>query len=173
LAWTGTCDLCIWLKVKKKSRIWRPIELWDLDTTLSTQLAVKLSIFYVGHTFLPRNFFFSVSGTPFCWRLSRPQALVRLEGLGKLKKIIDFIRTQTPYNHFKITCINNWNHYLLPCYQYISGFYHSLWRRDCSKCFSGKCFIILVVYKSVNVMLRMLGIHYQWTENNLCTMLLH
>jgi hypothetical protein len=33
-----------------------------------------------------KHSYFSVSGTHFCWRLSEPQGLVRLEGLGKLKK---------------------------------------------------------------------------------------
>jgi hypothetical protein len=43
----------------------------------------------VGSTHLPRftprkNVF--DSGTNFCWRLSKPQGLVQLEGLGNLKK---------------------------------------------------------------------------------------
>jgi hypothetical protein len=37
--------------------------------------------------FSPKKHYFSVSGIHFCWRLSGPQGLVRLEGLGKLKKI--------------------------------------------------------------------------------------
>jgi hypothetical protein len=32
--------------------------------------------------------YFSASGTHFCYRLSKPQGLVRPGGLGKLKKII-------------------------------------------------------------------------------------
>jgi hypothetical protein len=31
--------------------------------------------------------YFSASGTHFCWRLSKPQGLMRLEGLGKLKNV--------------------------------------------------------------------------------------
>jgi hypothetical protein len=34
----------------------------------------------------PQKYYFSVSGTHFCERLSERQGLVRLEGLGKLKK---------------------------------------------------------------------------------------
>jgi hypothetical protein len=34
----------------------------------------------------PQKHYFSVSGTRFCWRPSKPQGLVWLEGLGKLKK---------------------------------------------------------------------------------------
>jgi hypothetical protein len=29
-----------------------------------------------------KHYYFNVSGTHFCWRLSKPQGLVRLEGLG-------------------------------------------------------------------------------------------
>jgi hypothetical protein len=32
------------------------------------------------------HYYFYVSGTHFCWRLSEPQGLVRPEGLGKFKK---------------------------------------------------------------------------------------
>jgi hypothetical protein len=35
----------------------------------------------------PQKHYFSVSGTHFCYRLSKPQGVVRLEGLCKLKKI--------------------------------------------------------------------------------------
>jgi hypothetical protein len=38
----------------------------------------------------PQKHFFSF-GTYFCWRLSKLQGLVRLEGLGKLKKFNDLI----------------------------------------------------------------------------------
>jgi hypothetical protein len=34
----------------------------------------------------PRKHYFSASGTHFCYRLSKPQGLVRPEGLGKFKK---------------------------------------------------------------------------------------
>jgi hypothetical protein len=34
-----------------------------------------------------KRYYFNVSGTHFCLRLSKPQGLVRLEGLGKFKKI--------------------------------------------------------------------------------------
>jgi hypothetical protein len=35
-----------------------------------------------------KNHYFYVSGTHFCYRLSKPKGLVRPEGLGKLKKKI-------------------------------------------------------------------------------------
>jgi hypothetical protein len=44
---------------------------------------------------LLRNFNFPASVTHFCWRLSKPQGLVQPEGLGKLKKFIDLIRSRT------------------------------------------------------------------------------
>jgi hypothetical protein len=37
----------------------------------------------------------SVSGTQLCSRLSKPQGIVRLEGLGKFKKFNDSIRNRT------------------------------------------------------------------------------
>jgi hypothetical protein len=36
----------------------------------------------------PQKHYLSVSGTHFCYTLSKPQVLEQLEGLGKLKKII-------------------------------------------------------------------------------------
>jgi hypothetical protein len=36
----------------------------------------------------PQKHYFSASGTHFCKRLSKPQGLVRLRGLGKLKNVI-------------------------------------------------------------------------------------
>jgi hypothetical protein len=50
-----------------------------------SQMAVKLSVLSDGRPLLPRNIF-SASGTDFYQRLSKPQGLVRLEVLGKLKK---------------------------------------------------------------------------------------
>jgi hypothetical protein len=38
--------------------------------------------------FTLQKHYFSVSGTHFCYRMSKPQGLVLLEGLGKLKKLI-------------------------------------------------------------------------------------
>jgi hypothetical protein len=34
----------------------------------------------------PQKHYFSASGTHFCYRMNKPQGLVRPEGLGKLKK---------------------------------------------------------------------------------------
>jgi hypothetical protein len=53
---------------------------------------VRLSALRANRSLLPRNIFY-VSGTHFCQRLSRPQGLVRLEGLGKLNKFNDQILT--------------------------------------------------------------------------------
>jgi hypothetical protein len=39
----------------------------------------------------PQKYYFSASGTHFCYRLSEPQGLVRPEGLDKLKKCIHLI----------------------------------------------------------------------------------
>jgi hypothetical protein len=36
-------------------------------------------------TFYPRKYYVSASGSHFCWRLSKPQGIVRMEGLDKLK----------------------------------------------------------------------------------------
>jgi hypothetical protein len=36
--------------------------------------------------FTPQKHYFSASGNNFSWKLSKPQGLVRPEGLGKLKK---------------------------------------------------------------------------------------
>jgi hypothetical protein len=43
----------------------------------------------------PQKRYFSASGTYFCYRLSQPQGLVRLEGIGELKKCIHFIGSRT------------------------------------------------------------------------------
>jgi hypothetical protein len=44
-----------------------------------------------GLDLLARNIIFSASGTHFCQRLSKPQGIVRLEGLDKLNKLIHLI----------------------------------------------------------------------------------
>jgi hypothetical protein len=45
-------------------------------------MAVRLSALRTGRTILPRNIlYFYASGTYFCLRLSKPQGLVRPEGL--------------------------------------------------------------------------------------------
>jgi hypothetical protein len=49
-------------------------------------MAVRLSAQRTSRTlFLRKNILFNISGTHFCQRLSKPQALVRPEGLGKFK----------------------------------------------------------------------------------------
>jgi hypothetical protein len=51
-------------------------------------MAVRLSALSTGRTLLPRNIIIcSISGTHFCYRLSKPQGLVRPEGLGKFKNL--------------------------------------------------------------------------------------
>jgi hypothetical protein len=44
---------------------------------------------------IPQKHYFPASGTHFCYRLNKPQGLVRPEGLGKLKKLIHLIGAQT------------------------------------------------------------------------------
>jgi hypothetical protein len=59
-------------------------------------MAARLSALRTGRCFTPKKHYFYASGTHFCWRLSKPQGLVRLEGLGKLIKIIHLIRFYVP-----------------------------------------------------------------------------
>jgi hypothetical protein len=54
-------------------------------------MAVRLSALRAGSALLPER----SSGTHFCKRLNKPQGLVRLEGLGKLKKCNDLIGSLT------------------------------------------------------------------------------
>jgi hypothetical protein len=49
--------------------------------------------------FSPEKHYFSASGTNFCYRLSKPQGLVQLEGLGNLKKIILLPRQELTPSH--------------------------------------------------------------------------
>jgi hypothetical protein len=56
-------------------------------------MAIRLSALRTGRALLPRNI--SASGTHLCQRLSKPQGLVRPEGLGNLKKKIHLIRSRT------------------------------------------------------------------------------
>jgi hypothetical protein len=77
--------------------------LWDVKDpilrrhqTIGSQMVVMLSVLRTDRALLPRNYF-SASGTHFCWRLSKPQGLVRLDGLGKLKeKFIYLIGSGNP-----------------------------------------------------------------------------
>jgi hypothetical protein len=55
-----------------------------LDNRLTDGVKVVISI-HPPH-FIPQKHYFYVSGTHFCSRLSKPQGLVRPEGLGKFKK---------------------------------------------------------------------------------------
>jgi hypothetical protein len=54
-------------------------------------MTVSLSALRAGRCFTPQKHYFYASGTHFCLRLSKPQGLVRPEGLGKLIKIIYLI----------------------------------------------------------------------------------
>jgi hypothetical protein len=58
-------------------------------------MAVRLSALRTGHCFTPQKHYFYASGTHFCWKLSKPQGLVRPEGFGKLIKIIHLIESRT------------------------------------------------------------------------------
>jgi hypothetical protein len=62
-----------------------------------------------------------VSGTHFCWRLSKPQSLVRLEGLGKLKKKNSFTSSGLEPATFRIVayCLNHYATAKTDIYMYI------------------------------------------------------
>jgi hypothetical protein len=51
-------------------------------------MALRLSALRIRRTLLPtKHYYFYVCGTHFCWRLSKPQGLVRAEGLDKFKNL--------------------------------------------------------------------------------------
>jgi hypothetical protein len=54
-------------------------------------MAVRLSALRTVTRTIPHKHYFSVSGTHFCSRLSKPEGLVQPEGLGKFKKLIYLI----------------------------------------------------------------------------------
>jgi hypothetical protein len=58
-------------------------------------MAVRLSELCTGCCFTPQKHYFYASGTHFCKSLSKPQGLVRPEGLGKLINIIHLIGSRT------------------------------------------------------------------------------
>jgi hypothetical protein len=58
-------------------------------------MAVSLSALRTGRCFTPQKHYFNASGTHFCYRLSKPQGLVRPEELGKFIKIIHLIGPRT------------------------------------------------------------------------------
>jgi hypothetical protein len=79
-----------------RNRLLRPICLCETD-----DLTLPIDVDeVVGLTHLSRSTsqnICCVSGTQFCQRLSRPQNLVRMEGLDKLAKFKYFIWSQTRY----------------------------------------------------------------------------
>jgi hypothetical protein len=58
-------------------------------------MAVGLSSLRADRRFTPQKHYVSASGTHFCWKLSKPQALVRPEELGKSIKIIHLIGSRS------------------------------------------------------------------------------
>jgi hypothetical protein len=75
--------------------------LWDVhDPTLPRQSAHRwwrgCQLSAPAMLCFPEIFFISVSGTDFCRRLSKPQGLVQVEGLGKLVKFNYLIRSSPP-----------------------------------------------------------------------------
>jgi hypothetical protein len=68
---------------------------------------VKLSALGTGLALLPQ--ICSVSGIHFCYKLSKPFGLLRLEGLGKLEKSIHVIANQSRdpsrLNHCATACL--------------------------------------------------------------------
>jgi hypothetical protein len=81
------------VKSKKKSksvqvkRPWKPTELWHVKdpTFLDNRRIYAGKILSPTHRlrFTPQEDYFSASGTHFCQRLSKPQGLMRLKGLGE------------------------------------------------------------------------------------------
>jgi hypothetical protein len=67
----------------------------------------------------PQIHFFS--GTYFCYRLSKLQVLVRLEGLGKLRKLKDLIVTRTRDFPAFNKCLNQLRYSLNPKLLYINN----------------------------------------------------
>jgi hypothetical protein len=62
--------------------------------TIGSLIVVRLPASRTCSALLPQTFF-SVSGTHFYQRLSKPKSLVRLEALGKLKTVNDLIGSRT------------------------------------------------------------------------------
>jgi hypothetical protein len=59
-------------------------------------MAVGLSALRTGRCFTLQKHYFYASGTHSCYRLSKPQGLVRPEGLGNLIKIIHLHQVSNP-----------------------------------------------------------------------------
>jgi hypothetical protein len=57
-------------------------------------MTVRLSALRTGRALLPRNIIFLLLVLIYVKGLSKPQCLVRPEGLGKLKKIFNLIRSR-------------------------------------------------------------------------------
>jgi hypothetical protein len=82
-----------------RNRPWRPIGLQGVeDPTLSghrlTEGGKAISPTHRPRS-TPQKHYFAVCGTHFCCRLSKPQGLVRPEGLDKLKTFIQLIGSLT------------------------------------------------------------------------------
>jgi hypothetical protein len=83
----------LFIKVKlSHNRPWRSTGLWDVEVptmfifTISSDNGEVVSLMCQPRYTPSETFIFSVFGTYFCYRLSKPQGLMRLEGLDKLKK---------------------------------------------------------------------------------------
>jgi hypothetical protein len=66
-----------------------------LDNQLTTDGGKVISLMHRPRS-TPQKYYFSASGTHFCQRLSKPEGLERLEGLGKLKKIHSLHQVANP-----------------------------------------------------------------------------
>jgi hypothetical protein len=77
--------------------LWRALGLYvkDLTYNLLTHSSKVISPKQWPLSTPQKHSYVSASGTHFCKRLSEPQGLVRLEGLGKSKKFIHLIGSQT------------------------------------------------------------------------------
>jgi hypothetical protein len=71
---------------------YRVVEMLRIPHCLDNRFADGGKVVSLTHRphFTPQKLYYSASGTHFCQRLSKPQSLVRPEGLGKLKKITSF-----------------------------------------------------------------------------------
>jgi hypothetical protein len=77
-------------------------------------------------SFTPHKHYFSASGTHFRSRLSKPQGLVRPEGLGKLRKNHSYLRVSNP-RPFGLQHSGCLNHYATECLNLPMTWYNLLW----------------------------------------------
>jgi hypothetical protein len=86
-------------KIYPRNRPRRPLGLWDIEIPHRLDSRLRHGDKVISPTHRPRSIpqkhYFSASVTHFCWRLSKRQGLVLLEGLSQLRKIIYLVGSQT------------------------------------------------------------------------------